>query len=260
MIVRPPAVAGAFYPEDRATLTAEVERHLAAAVPVAVTAKAIIAPHAGYSYSGPVAGSACAPLRARAVHVRRVLLLGPAHRVPVAGLAASSAEAFRTPLGDVAVDRAAQRVLLEAGLVVIDDRAHRDEHSLEVLLPFLQVVLPAAAIVPLAVGHARPEVVAEVIERLWGGDETAVVVSSDLSHYLPYAEARAADACTAAAIEARAPDALDAESACGVRPIMGLLHVARTRDLRVRAIDLRNSGDTAGPSDQVVGYGAFVVG
>lgn len=264
MAVRPPAVAGVFYPADPATLAAEVDRFLEGATEAARAAapppKAIIAPHAGYMYSGAIAGSACAPLRPRAAQVRRVVLMGPAHRVPVRGTAASSATAFRTPLGDVPVDRAAVDALVNEGHAVIDDRAHRDEHSLEVLLPFVQRVFPGAAIVPLAVGYATTAEVAAVLERLWGGDETAVIISSDLSHYLPQPEARAVDARTAGAIESLQGDSLADDSACGLLPIQGLLRVARARGLHVRNVDLRNSGDTAGPADRVVGYGAFVLG
>lgn len=262
MTTRPPAVAGVFYPADPTTLAVAVERFVAgaaAAARVSSAPKAIIAPHAGYSYSGPVAGSACAPLRARAAGLSRVVLLGPAHRVPLRGVAGSGAAAFRTPLGEVPVDRAALEDVIAAGLAKIDDEAHRDEHSLEVLLPFLQILLPRAAIVPLVVGRAAPEEVARVIDRLWGDDETAVVVSSDLSHYLPYPQARAVDTRTAAAIEALRSESLDEDSACGVLAIMGLLHVARQRGLTVRAVDLRNSGDTAGSRDEVVGYGAFLL-
>lgn len=254
MQVRPPVVAGAFYPEDRATLAAEVARLMDAAVAVP-PAQAIIAPHAGYQYSGPIAASAYAALRGGA-SVRRVLLLGPAHFVPLRGIAASSAAAFRTPLGDAAVDADARDALLEGGLVTIDDAPHRREHSLEVQLPFLQALLPGVPVLPLAVGSAGADAVAAVLDRLWG-DETAVVISSDLSHYLPYEAARIADRRTADAILALDPEALDEESACGVVPVAGLLVAARRRGLSARALDLRSSGDTAGPRDEVVGYGGF---
>jgi hypothetical protein len=258
MQVRPPAVAGTFYPEDRATLAAEVARFLDSAA-AAAPAKAIIAPHAGYLYSGPIAGSAYAALRGRA-GVRRVLLLGPAHFVPLRGVAASSARAFATPLGEVMVDAPARSALLERGLVSIDDSAHWREHSLEVQLPFLQALLPGIPVLPLCVGSAGAEAVAAVLEHVWGGEETAIVISSDLSHYLPYEQARAADRRTADAILALDAGALDEESACGVAPVAGLLIAARRHGLSARALDLRSSGDTEGPRDEVVGYGAFAFG
>lgn len=247
-------MAGAFYPDDPATLAADVARYLGDAA-AAAPARAIIAPHAGYIYSGPIAGSAYAALRGR-TGLRRVLLLGPAHFVPLRGMAASRAAAFRTPLGDVLVDTGARDALLERGLVTVDDAAHSREHSLEAQLPFLQTLLPGVPVLPLAVGRASPAAVAAVIDHLWG-DDAAIVISSDLSHYLAYEQARAADRRTAEAIEALDPGALDEESACGAAPVAGMLVAARRHGLAARTLDLRSSGDTAGPRDEVVGYGAF---
>jgi AmmeMemoRadiSam system protein B len=255
--IRPAAVAGAFYPHDAGELAAAVAGCLPKA-PRAGTpgAKAIIAPHAGLIYSGPVAGNVYAQLASRAGSIRRVVLAGPAHRVYVPGVAVPTAHAFATPLGTVAVDRAAIDAIRALPFVAASDRAHALEHSLEVHLPFLQSVLGEFTLVPLLVGDAAPGHVAALLGRLWGGPETLIVVSSDLSHYLPYQAARARDGGTARAIVGL--DAtLEPEDACGCAPINGLLRLARDRGLEARLVDLRNSGDTAGGRDQVVGYGAF---
>jgi AmmeMemoRadiSam system protein B len=257
--VRHPAVAGAFYPADPAALHAEIQSFLADAdTPLEPPPKAVIVPHAGYVYSGPVAATAYARLRPLAGRVRRVVLLGPAHRVPFAGIAAPEAEWFETPLGRVHVDQAAIDTLADLPFVGRSDLPHAPEHSLEVQLPFLQEVLGDFELVPLVVGQATPEQVAAVLDRLWGGDETLIVVSSDLSHYLPYEQARRIDAVTSEAIAQMRDDAIDHEQACGATPVRGLLQAARRRGLRAEIVDLRNSGDTAGPRDQVVGYGAYV--
>jgi AmmeMemoRadiSam system protein B/AmmeMemoRadiSam system protein A len=259
---RPPAVAGAFYAAAPDQLLADVRGLLAAAGPRAsATAglKALIVPHAGYVYSGPVAASAYAALRGSESRIQRVVLFGPAHRVPVRGLAAPRADAFETPLGEVRIDRATLRRAEGLPQVLVDDRPHAPEHSLEVQLPFLQHLLGSFELVPFVVGDATAEEVAEVMERLWGGPETLIVVSSDLSHYYDQATARRLDAATSRAIEALDPDGLDEESACGRIPIRGLLVAARRRGLRVDTLDVRNSGDTAGPSDRVVGYGAYAL-
>jgi AmmeMemoRadiSam system protein B len=263
-MIRPAAVAGAFYPADPVELAEAVDRYLAegwdtiAALPAAPPApKALIAPHAGYEYSGPIAGAAYAMLRARPVAVQRVVLLGPAHRVALAGLAASAADGFATPLGVVPVDRAAADAALTCAGVQVLERAHAAEHCLEVQLPFLQRVCADVRIVPLLVGAAAGEQVAAVVERLWGGDETLVVVSSDLSHYHDYDTANRRDRATCAAIAALALERLEEGSACGRLAIAGLLATVRRHRLRAHRLDLRNSGDTAGPRDEVVGYAAF---
>jgi len=255
---RPPAVAGMFYPGDPAVLARDVDDALAAARPVAGPApKALIAPHAGYVYSGPVAANAYAALEPVRDTIRRVVLLGPCHRVAVRGLALPSADAFDTPLGRVPVDRTAVAALAGLPQVVVSGAAHAQEHSLEVQLPFLQRVLRDFSIVPLAVGDAAADEVAEVLDRLWGGPETLILVSSDLSHYHRYDDAVQIDRATADAILALDP-ALDHEQACGATPIAGLLIVARRRGLAPELLDLRNSGDTAGDRRRVVGYAAFV--
>ena len=257
---RPPAVAGTFYPADPRTLAADVDALLAGAASAdgAPVPKALIVPHAGYVYSGPVAASGYARIRAARSRIRRVVLLGPVHRVPVRGLALPGADAFSTPLGTVRVDLAACARLRGLWQVTESPAAHRLEHSLEVHLPFLQRLLDDFTLVPLAVGDATPEEVAEVLDMLWEGDETLIVVSSDLSHYLPYADARAVDAQTAAMIEALASDISHAQ-ACGGTPVNGLTLAAGRRGLAIERVDLRNSGDTAGGRDRVVGYGAFVL-
>ena len=261
--VRSPAVAGRFYPADPDQLEAEVQRYLNAARapedcldPPLV--KAVIAPHAGFPYSGPIAASAYVQLACSDVPVRRFILLGPAHFAPVDGLALSGATAFDTPLGRVPVDAAARDALAAFPAVTIDDYAHRPEHCLEVELPFLQTLFPDFSIVPLLVGEATAEQVAEVLEVLWGGPETRIVISSDLSHYHDHATARRLDEETAAAIVALRPDQLREDSACGRAAIAGLLLAARRRAMQAELVDLRSSGDTGGPTDRVVGYGAFL--
>jgi AmmeMemoRadiSam system protein B len=254
---RSPAVAGLFYPDDAGTLRAAVHTLLAATAPAAPAPKAIIAPHAGYVYSGPVAASIYASLIKARDRIRRVVLLGPAHRVAFDGLALSSATAFATPLGEIPLDTAATAQLLMLPQVRLLDAAHRDEHSLEVQLPFLQEVLDDFTLVPLLVGDTSPEEVSEVLDMLWGGEETLIVISSDLSHYHDYATARRLDAATSRAIEALRPQDIGYENACGRIPVGGLLLSARRHGLRAQTLDLRNSGDTAGPRDRVVGYGAY---
>lgn len=257
--VRPPAVAGMFYPADAAELQAQIDSFLREATPVGTPPKAVIAPHAGYIYSGPIAASAYVRLRPLSDTVSRVVLLGPSHRVAFRGLAASSASAFRTPLGDIPLDAEALDNLRDLPQVRVLDQAHALEHSLEVQLPFLQTVLKDFKLVPLVVGDATYAEVAEVLERLWGGPETLIVISSDLSHYHDYATARRMDTATSQAIAALQPERLDYEDACGRTPVGGLLTAARAHGLHAEIVDLRNSGDTAGPRDQVVGYGAYVL-
>jgi len=256
--VRQPAVAGLFYPADPRELRETVRRALAAAEPEGPAPKALIAPHAGYVYSGEVAASAYARLAPVRDRIRRVVLVGPSHRVGFHGLAASSAEAFATPLGLVSLDREAIDSLLALPQVKILDRAHAAEHSLEVHLPFLQVILESFRLVPLAAGDASAEEVAEVLDAVWGGPETLIVVSSDLSHYLDYHAARRIDEATCRAIERLRWEEIGEDQACGRVGVNGLLEAARRRGLRTRTVDLRNSGDTAGSRDEVVGYGAWV--
>ncbi|MFL6563318.1 MAG: AmmeMemoRadiSam system protein B, partial [Burkholderiales bacterium] len=259
--IRPAAVAGMFYPGEPRALAAEIARFLGTddtLAPRLAFPKALVVPHAGYVYSGAVAARAYQELALARGMVRRVVLLGPAHRVPVRGLAAPSVEAFQTPLGSVALDRVALRSLADLPQVVQSDSAHALEHALEVQLPFLQTVLGEFSLVPLAVGTADAAEVTEVLERLWGGAETLLVVSTDLSHYHAYAEARRIDAATLARIAARATD-IDHDEACGATPLNGLLACARKRELPVRLLAACNSGDTAGAKDSVVGYSSFAL-
>lgn len=258
--IRPAAVAGMFYPGTPAVLGAAVRAYLAEgqapAIPAAAQPKALLVPHAGYVYSGPVAAAAYRRIAAGRSTIHRVVLLGPVHRVPVRGLALPAAGAFATPLGTVDIDTDAVAQALAMPQVRVHEAAHALEHSLEVQLPFLQTLLDDFRIVPFAVGHAEAAEVAAVIERLWGGPETLIVVSSDLSHYHSYAEARQVDRGTAAAILGL-DAALDHEQACGATPINGFALCARRRGLKAELIDLRNSGDTAGDKARVVGYAAF---
>jgi AmmeMemoRadiSam system protein B len=257
--VRAPAVAGLFYPGESRELAQNLAQMLDTAAhdaPERAVPKAIIAPHAGYVYSGPVAASVYALLAPARNRISRVVLLGPTHRVAVKGLALPGCRAFATPLGTVEIDMAAVEALRGLPQVVINAQAHVLEHSLEVHVPFLQAVFEKFTLVPLAVGHAGAREVADVLDALWGGAETLIVVSSDLSHYLSYADAQAVDRATAKAILGLATD-LSHEQACGATPVTGLTQVARRRSLKPELIDLRNSGDTAGDKNRVVGYGAF---
>jgi len=256
--VRAPAVAGLFYPADTAELHAQVQQFLNRIEPsAAAPPKAIIAPHAGYIYSGPIAAAAYARLRAARDRITRVVLLGPSHRVGFRGIAASGMTAFETPLGQIPVDLEAVELARQVPDVGFLEQAHAQEHSLEVHLPFLQEVLGPFKLVPLVVGEARPQQVGAVLEALWGGPETLIVISSDLSHYQDYRTAQRMDRETSRAIEELRFEDIGYEQACGRNPVSGLLWVARRKNLHVETIDLRNSGDTAGPRDQVVGYGAY---
>lgn len=257
---RPAAVAGMFYPADPASLNASIDQLLAEipAAPRRSRPKALIVPHAGYIYSGSTAAAAYARLAAWADDIHRVVLLGPTHRVAVNGIALPEVEAFTTPLGSIRLD--AQAITLLAGLpqIVFSDQAHAFEHSLEVHLPFLQRLLDKFTLVPLAVGRASPEAVAEVIDLLWGGPETLIVVSTDLSHYLPYATAQQVDRNTCQHILQRDTN-IHPEQACGAYPVNGLLLAARRRGLQPELLACRNSGDTAGDRHRVVGYAAFAI-
>jgi AmmeMemoRadiSam system protein B len=222
------------------------------------TPKAVIAPHAGYIFSGPIAGSSFHPWLEEAAKITRIVLIGPSHYVYFDGIALPSATKFATPFGDVAVDMDAGKQLRELPQLQVFDPAHEQEHCLEVELPFLQRTLKDFQIVPLVVGEASDDEIREVIDLLWGGPETRIVISSDLSHYHSYDAARRLDRTTADNIEAQLPDKLTGNHACGYRPIRGFLRAAEAHGLCAETTDLRNSGDTAGPRDRVVGYGAFL--
>jgi len=256
--VRPASVAGLFYTADPLRLRAEVQAFLTA--PAAATVappKALIAPHDGYRYSGAVAGAAFATLSGVADSVSRVVLIGPAHYIAVHGIAVPTVEAFATPLGQIPVDRRALASLSDLPFVIKDDAPHAPEHALEVELPFLQAILKSFALVPLVVGNAAPQDVAEVLRRLWGDADTLVVVSSDLSHYLDSTAARRRDAATADAIERGEWRSLGPNNACGFLAVAGLLAETSSRGLNARRLALCNSGDTAGSPERVVGYGAW---
>ena len=257
--IREPAIAGSFYPADPEELQSMLHSYLAESATDGSPPKAMIVPHAGYIYSGPVAASGYARLQQAAGHIDQVILLGPAHRVAFSGLAASSADGFRTPLGTIALDRAAITDLLTLPQVHVNDEAHRLEHSLEVHLPFLQVILNQFTLVPLVVGDASADEVCEVIGKFWDRPGTVIIISSDLSHYHDYDTAVQLDKMTASAIENLALEKIGYEHACGRNPVNGLLLYARQHGLSVHTVDLRNSGDTAGPRDQVVGYGSWII-
>lgn len=252
--VRPPAVAGLFYPAAAGELAALCDRLLAgAARRTGPPPKALVVPHAGLAYSGPIAASAYAQVRGETC-IKRVILLGPAHRVYVSGLGSCGAAAMQTPLGPVAVDDSELPTAVRP-----NPRAHAPEHSLEVQLPFLQRALPGTQVTPLLTCDAQAEQVGEVLAALWGGPETLIVISTDLSHYHPYARARELDAETAAQVLALDAAGLAPEQACGAAGLAGLLWLARRKRLQPVQLDLRNSGDTAGDKGRVVGYGAFAV-
>ena len=259
--VRPAAVAGAFYPGEPRELLADIDELLggvASFAPRFGHPKALIVPHAGYIYSGGVAASAYSELEGARGIVKRVVLLGPVHRVPVRGLALPAADEFATPLGRIPIDRDAAREALALPQVVSSAPAHALEHSLEVQLPFLQRVLGEFALVPFAVGDASVDEVAQVIARLWGGPETLVVLSTDLSHYHSYDEAKRIDGATLERIEHLATD-LGHDQACGATPLNGLLRVAHSKGLKIRRLAACNSGDTAGGPGRVVGYASFAL-
>lgn len=254
--IRSPAVAGLFYPADAQQLRQDVQYFLAQAKGHDFNPKALIVPHAGYIYSGAIAATAYASLSSIASTIRRVVLLGPAHRVAVHGLALPGADMFATPLGNVKLDADLANAIAHLPQVTVSQAAHALEHSLEVQLPFLQNILGEFTLLPLAVGMTSAEAVAEVLECLWGGAETLIVISSDLSHYLPYAMAQRVDRETVQAIlQLRQP--IEHDHACGYTAINGLMIAAQRHRLTPQLLDLRNSGDTAGSKDKVVGYAAI---
>lgn len=256
---RYPAVAGSFYPAEPHTLSNTVANYLTDVSTTGQVPKAIIVPHAGYVYSGPIAATAYARLIPAALSINRVVLLGPAHRVAFQGLALSEATAFITPLGEVAIDHNSYQTLRDLPFVGFLEQAHTQEHSLEVQLPFLQTVLADFKLVPIVVGEATPQQVSQVLSRLWGNDETLLVISSDLSHYLDYNSAQQLDQHTSNSIERLDYENIGYNQACGGIAICGLLKLLAEKSLHIQTLDLRNSGDTAGDKQRVVGYGAYVV-
>ncbi|KAF7600904.1 MAG: AmmeMemoRadiSam system protein B [Candidatus Dactylopiibacterium carminicum] len=255
--VRPAMVAGHFYPVDPQALTAQIQGLLAHAVPsdALVPPKALIVPHAGYLYSGPIAASAYAQLQPWRDVIRRVVLLGPSHHEHFPGVAVAGTGAFATPLGEVPVDHDAVFAMAQRAGVLVDDRPHAREHALEVQLPFLQTVLGHFRVLPLLTGMVEPGALAGLLDAVWGGPETLIVVSSDLSHYQPYEQAREQDTASVASMLALAPT-LQQTDACGVSGVNALLMAARNHGLQATLLDMRNSGDTAGERGSVVGYAA----
>jgi AmmeMemoRadiSam system protein B len=256
--VRPPAVAGLFYPDDPNELAELLNELLQGDSEPQAKLKALIAPHAGYAYSGVVAAAAFRLLRAEVGRVRRVVLLGPSHRIPFRGLAVPTVAAFATPLGELPVDARARDALLGLSQIHATDAPHAEEHSLEVELPFLQTLLGSFDLLPIAAGDASAAEVAETLDAVWGGPDTLIVVSTDLSHYHDYETARILDRATNQAILAFT-ERLGGEQACGCVGLNGFLRAAQARALRIELLDLRNSGDTAGDRARVVGYGAWAI-
>lgn len=256
--VRPAAVAGQFYPADERVLRLQLSSLLASSVPLerVTPPKAVIVPHAGYVYSGAVAATAYGVLLPVRSQIRKVVLLGPAHRMPVAGFALPAAQNFETPLGNLSIDRERWSALQKRSDVVVDDRPHAYEHCLEVQLPFLQTVFDHVSVLPVLVGDASTEAVAELIEQCWGGPDTLIVISSDLSHFHTYPQAQQLDRETVGRILDLQPS-LDHGQACGATPVNGLIRVAARHGLLPHLLDLRNSGDTAGDRSRVVGYASI---
>lgn len=258
-IVRPAAVAGSFYPANADALQTQVSGYLRESQTAITHPKAIIVPHAGYIYSGPVAASGYATLKNRDVPYSRVVLIGPSHRVPFRGVATSGATHFSTPLGDIPLDTQAIRELETLDPVVSLNEAHALEHSLEVQLPFLQESLSQFSLIPLVIGEISPEQLAELLDTLWDGPETLLVISSDLSHYHDYESAQKMDSATAEAISSLTPSTIGYDDACGRTGVNALLILAQRKGYEMKLLDLRNSGDTAGSYDQVVGYGSWAM-
>lgn len=259
--IRPPAVAGMFYPSDETTLKNDIHIYLQQAHNISphstVTPKAIVVPHAGYIFSGPIAASAYQHLIPLKHQIKRVVLLGPCHRVAFKGLALPESDTFNTPLGNIEIDQKGIQQLASLSQIITSEQAHRDEHSLEVQLPFLQAILDDFTLIPLVVGNATAEDVAEVINLLWGDEHTLIVISTDLSHYHNYNHAKQLDRSTSDAIANLKPELIEYEDACGRNGLKGMLKVATEKHLSVDILDLRNSGDTAGDKERVVGYGAY---
>lgn len=259
-IIRPPAVAGMFYPDNPDILRDMIEQDLAqvTSTSVATVPKVLIVPHAGYIYSGSIVANAFVLLKPYRKLIKRVIIIGPSHRVGFNGVAISSADAFDTPLGVIPVDKEAQAKLSEMAGVHIIDQAHAAEHSLEVQLPFLQYILDKFTIIPIVAGDADPQLIAKIIKTLWGGSESLIVISSDLSHFHQYQAAQQLDQATSQAILDLNVNEIDSQHACGCVGIKGLLTFAHRHPLEASMIDLKNSGDTAGTKDSVVGYGAYL--
>lgn len=257
---RPAAVSGMFYAADPQQLRSDIQTYLSQApAGVKTIPKAIIAPHAGYIYSGPVAASAYTLLKPVADKIKQVILLGPSHRVAFHGIATPDADYFETPLGKIKINQALCHKVNQLDFVFPNNLAHQEEHSLEVHLPFLQSVLTDFELTPLVVGDCNQQDVAYLLDKIWGDEHTLIVISSDLSHYHSYETALRLDQNTSTAIEQLQPEKIHSDNACGKNPLNGLLALAKSKQLTIDLLDLRNSGDTAGSKDRVVGYGAYAV-
>jgi AmmeMemoRadiSam system protein B len=258
MQCRPPAVAGAFYPGDPLELSAMVSELLVAADPTSLPRRprALVVPHAGYIYSGGVAAQGYSRLEPFAGEIRRVILLGPNHRVPLAGIAAPDVSCFRTPLGDIDIDQKMISQLADKGLLQINSLPHENEHCLETQLPFLQKLLSDWQLVPLIVGETAVDDVSALLDEVIHDPDNLVIISSDLSHFHEYHEAQRIDSHTSELIETLQP-VVHPQQACGAFPLNGLLQLAGSMGLKVITLDRKNSGDTAGGKDQVVGYGCY---
>ncbi len=255
------AVAGQFYPSDPVMLQSDVNQYLNNASNFSKTLspapKAYIVPHAGYIYSGEIAANAYNQLKIHPELITKVILLGPAHQVPFSGIAYSSANYFNTPLGAVPVNNSVINKIKHLNFVVCNNAAHKQEHSLEVQLPFLQTVLNKFTVVPLVIGDCSSQDVAIILEQLWGGKDTVIIISSDLSHFNTYQIAQELDKNTSKAISLLQPEKIHYHHACGRTPVNGLLRIAKKKKLKVSVLDVRNSGDTAGDKNRVVGYGSY---
>ena len=257
--IRQPAVAGMFYPADKQSLKADIHQYLEQVTnEQKIIPKAIVVPHAGYIYSGPIAASVYKQIIPLKDIINRVILLGNSHRVAFTGLAVPESDVFNTPLGNIPIDQKSIQLLSGLPQVIVSDQEHRQEHSLEVQLPFLQEILGEFSLIPLVVGYADRFEVAEVINRLWGDEHTLIVISTDLSHFHEYNEAKQLDRATSDAIVNLKPDLIGYDDACGRNGLKGMMTVAEEKHLSVDILDLRNSGDTAGDKNRVVGYGAYV--
>ncbi|MGB1801307.1 MAG: AmmeMemoRadiSam system protein B, partial [Gammaproteobacteria bacterium] len=261
--IRPTAVAGSFYPKQASELNNMLEKFLSQyavndSVKITIP-KAIIAPHAGYIYSGQTAASVYSNLEQVKDKIKRVVLLGPTHRVYVNGIALPSNTHFSSPLGNVSIDTESLKKISSHSFVDYIDEAHTQEHSLEVHIPFLQKVLNDFVLLPILVSNAAPEQVATILKELWGNDETLIVISSDLSHFLNYETANKTDSHTTELIEKFDYEHIGSKQACGCMPMRGLLKLAQEKNMTIQTVDLRNSGDTAGSKDRVVGYGAYAL-
>ncbi len=258
--IRPAAVAGMFYPADPVQLQADIHNYLKQVTATTTQSpRALIAPHAGYVYSGPIAASAYKQLLPVASEIRQVVLLGPSHRVAFRGIATPEADFFATPLGNIKINQTRCHELEQLPFVIPSEVAHSQEHSLEVHLPFLQSVLKDFELIPLVVGDCNQDDVCQLLDQLWDDKQTLIVISSDLSHYHDYQTATRLDRTTSDHIEHLEPEKIHYEDACGRNPLNGLLALARKKHLSIETVDLRNSGDTAGDKNRVVGYGAYVV-